>query len=359
MKRITILLATLYLLGACSSKLENNETVEKQTINQTFLNNLKTVRAELKPQEEDLVLTGKVEYNPDKVVEYSPLVNGVITQTYFSLGDKVNKGQVLANVKSMEINSLHSEKSSLQAELATAQRELKSAESMHKDSMLSDAELQEARSKVMQAQAELSRVNSDMSVTGSNKSGGFSIVAPISGYIVTKNIAPGTMVSPDSDPLFTIADLNQVWITANVYASNLKFVKEGMPVDMTTLSYPEDVFVGKINQISQVFDSEERVLKARIVMDNPDLLLKPEMAMMIKLKNNTENLKVAIPMKALIFDEDKDFVVVKQGADKFVIKEVKLQGHNGDTAYILSGLKEGDEVVIKDQLLIYSQLKNK
>ncbi|WP_128330476.1 efflux RND transporter periplasmic adaptor subunit [Apibacter sp. HY039] len=359
MRRISFILTATYLFVACSGEGEKDKKNQETPVSEAFLKNVKTVSAVLKSQEEDLVLTGKVEYDPDRIVEYSPIINGVVTNTFFSLGDKVGRGQVLAYVKSMEVNSLKSEKASLQAELMTAKRELQSAESMHKDNMLSDTELAEARAKVRQASAELGRVNSDMQVTGTNSKGGFSITSPMSGYIVSKNIASGMSISPDSDPLFTVADLSQVWISANVYASNLQFVKEGMPVEMTSLSYPGEVFEGRVTHISQVFDSEERVLKARIVMANPELKFKPEMSMIIKLKNNTENMKVSVPVKALIFDENKDFVIVEESNHNFKIKEIKLLGHNDDTAYIASGISEGEKVVIKDQLLIYSHLKNK
>jgi membrane fusion protein, heavy metal efflux system len=360
MKRNIYILSVLALAISCTDVKDKDSKVQEEVfINQSFFKHIKTVKAELKTQEEELTLTGKVEYDPDKIVKYVPLINGVVTKTYFSLGDQVKQGQVLANVRSLEVNSLHSEKSSLQSELEVARRELKSAESMYKDNMLSESELIEARAKVKQAEAALGRVHTDMSVIGSNDRGTSSIVSPMSGYIINKNITSGSTISPDGEPIFTVADLSKVWVIANVYASNLQFVKVGIPVEMSSLSYPGEVFQGAIQSISQVFDSEEKVLKARIVMENSNLKFKPEMSMTIKLKNNTENLKVSIPVNALIFDDDKYYVIVEESKEKFKIKEVRLQGHNEETAYILSGLSNGENVVIKNQLLIYSALKNK
>ena len=360
MKKNIYLLSSLALALSCTGVKDKDTKVQDDpAINQSFLKHVKTIKAELKPQEEELTLTGKVEYDPDKIVNYVPLINGVVTKTYFSLGDQVKRGQVLANVKSLEVNSLHSEKSSLQSELEVARRELKSAESMYKDNMLSESELVEARGKVKQAEAALRRVHTDMSVVGSNSSGASSILSPMSGYIISKNITSGSTISPDAEPIFTVADLSKVWVIANVYASNLQFVKVGMPVEMTSLSYPGEVFQGTIQSVSQVFDTEEKVLKARIIMENSDLKFKPEMSMTIKLKNNTENMKVSIPISALIFDDDKYYVIVEESKENFKVKEVQLQGHNEETAYILSGLSEGENVVVKNQLLIYSGLKNK
>jgi len=143
----------------------------------------------------------------------------------------------------------------------------------------------------------------------------------------------------------------------NVYAGNLLFVKEGMEVEMTTLSYPDEVFYGKINALSQVFDPEEKVLKARIVMKNNDLKLKPEMSMLIKLKDKTSQPLLAIPSESLIFDANQYFVVVEETPEKFVIRKITPVGHHNKTTYVSSGLSEGENVVIKNQLLIYSGLK--
>lgn len=360
-KKITVILlgiSSIILMISCSGKGESNSTANEGGMNKSFLKNVKTIKAELKSQNEELTLTGKVEYDPDKVINYVSLVSGIADRTYFSLGEKVQKGQVLLDVRSSDLSSLQAEYTSAESEIKIAQRELQTAQSMYDDKMLSEKELLEAQARVKQAQASFSKIQTDMSVHGTNKGNGtFSIKAPMTGYIVAKSVSSGSTISSDGEPLFSVADLSTVWITANVYASNITFVKEGMEVNITTLSYPGEVFSGKISSISQVFDPEEKVLKARIVMANKDLKFKPEMSVVIKLKNKTHHEFVAIPSDALIFDNDKYYVVVEVSPGDFKTSEVILQGHNDKTTYIASGLSEGESVVIKNQLLIYSGLK--
>ena len=193
---------------------------------------------------------------------------------------------------------------------------------------------------------------------GVNRGNGiFTVKSPMSGYIVAKNASSGNTLSADGDPLFTVADLSTVWIMANVYPGNLMFVREGMEVEITTLSYPDEKFYGKIDALSQVFDPEERVLKARIVMKNNDLKFKPEMSVVVKLKNEKNIRFVSIPSDALIFDDNRYFVVIEEQPNEYKIREVTLQGHHGKTTYIVSGLTEGESVVVKNQLLVYSWLK--
>lgn len=359
-RQITFSIAILQilLLASCGSKSDDSGN-NKFGIKQAFLQNVKTVEAVLSTQEEELTLTGKVEYDPDKVINYVPMIGGIIERSYFSLGDKVQKGQTLLDIRSTELSALQSEKVGLESDVKIAERELKTAKAMFDDNMLSEKELMEAQAKLNQAEAAYSKIQTDMSVFGSNKgSGTFSIKAPMSGYIVSKNASSGSTVSADGEPLFIIADLSNVWITANVYASNLLFVKEGQEVKITTLSYPGEIFYGKINSLSQVFDPEEKVLKARIVMPNKDLRLKPEMSAVIRLKNETHNQLVSIPSDALVFDNDRYYVIVESSPDNFEAKEVTLSGHHKDVTYIASGISEGENVVVKNQLLIYTGLKD-
>jgi len=349
----------VFLFASCSGNPDKSVSTAHIAIKPSFLENVITVKAELSNQEEELTLAGKVEYDPDKVIYYVPLINGVIDRTYFSLGDRIRAGQTMLDIRSTELSSLQSERITLETEELVAQRELKAAQSMYDDGMLSERELLEAQGRLRQMQAALNKIQSDMSVYGADKGNGvFSVQAPMTGYVVIKSASSGSTVSEGSDPLFTIADLSTVWIIASVYASNLQFVREGMEAEITSLSYPGEMFEGEINTLSQVFDPDEKVLKARIVMPNKALKFKPEMSVMIKLKNERPVLYVAIPTDALLFDKNRHFVVVEESAGRFAIREVIVQGHHNQTSYIGSGLTEGESVVIKNQLLIYSELKD-
>jgi cobalt-zinc-cadmium efflux system membrane fusion protein len=322
--------------------------------------------------EQGLVLTGKVECDPDKIISYTPLISGIVEKTYFALGDKVQKEQPLLDIRSSELSGLQSELVALETELKIAQRELKTAQSMYDDNMFSEKELLEAQGRVRQAQVGLEKVKSDMTVMGTSKGNGiFSIKSPMSGYIVHKKASIGSTLSADGEPVFTVADLSTVWITVNVYASDLLFVSEGMNVEITTLSYPDEAFYGKINSLSQIFDPEEKVLKARIVMNNKELKFKPEMSVMVKLKKEPPHPTppqrggsphglgevLSIPSDALIFDDNRYFVVVEDKPNEYKIKEVILKSYYNKTSYISSGLSEGENVVVKNQLLIYAGLK--
>jgi cobalt-zinc-cadmium efflux system membrane fusion protein len=303
----------------------------------------------------ELLLTGKVEYDPDRIIRYAPLVSGVVERTYFALGDKVAKGQPLLDMRSAELSALQADYVAAEAELEVAGRDWQRAQAMYDDKLLPEKELLEAKAKHRQALASLERLKSDRSLYVRKENGAFAILSPMTGYVVGKAALSGSPVATDGVPLFTVADLSQVWVTANVYAGDLQAVKSGMPVEVSALSYPDEVFRGKIDALSQVFDPDEKVLKARIVMPNAELKLKPAMSVMVKLKNEGSS-RVAVPTKAIIFDNNRHFVVVEIGSSRFELRRVQPEGHHQQTTYLSAGLTGDERVVVENQLLLFARL---
>lgn len=357
---ISLIAASIFIVSCSESPTDQSENKDKNMVHKAFAGNIKTVRSVISNQEKEMTLTGKIISDPDKTINYVPLINGIIERTYFSLGDRVKKGQVLMDIRSTELSSLHSERITLEAEMRIAERELRTIKEMYEDKMSSEKDLLEAENKLQQIRTSLSKIQNDMAVFGTNKGDGtFSINAPMNGYIIKKNASSGSTISTDSEPLFSIADLSSVWVIVNVYASQLQFVREGMDADISTLSYPDKTFTGKISNISQVFDSEDKALKARIILPNTDMKLKSEMSVVVKLKDMTQEGLVTIPSDAVIFDDNAYFVVVDKGNNIYEKQEIILYDRNKNTTYIKSGLGTDENVVIKNQLLIYSELKEK
>ena len=208
--------------------------------------------------------------------------------------------------------------------------------------------------------AELENTEAQLNMySASNERGVFQIKAPSSGTIVVKNISKGMQIPAGSDALFTVANLNEVWIMADVYAGNVPFIKQGMKVTIDAIAYPNKLFDGKINSLSRVFDAENRVLKARIVMNNSDNKLMPGMFVDVIATQETEQEALVIPLSALIFDNNKNYVVLYKGDCDLVAKQVDYIGQSNGSCYIsLDALDLEDKVITKEQLLIYEQIKN-
>ena len=353
------LLLLPFLIVACSGRRKEAAAENVGDVSPEFISKIRTAAAIAANAEEGLTLSGKVECDPEQIVRYIPLVKGVAERTYFSLGDKVRRGQPMIDVRSSELSALLAESVAAETEVEISRRNMQNAQGMYADSMLSDRELLEARARLRQAEAALDRVRADMAPYSHQGGGLFTIAAPADGYVVDKQVSAGSPFSGEGGSLFTVANLSSVWITANVYAGNITAVEEGMEVEVSTLSYPGETFSGKISALPQVFDRDERVLKARIVTPNPELKFKPEMAVVVRLKSRKGRRIIAVPSVALIFDDNRYFVVVEESPGRFVIRSVELSGSYDRMSYISSGLSEGEAVVVENQLLVYSGLQDK
>ena len=361
-KSINLYVFTILMMffSSCSQKNKVVELTEDTgfCLNDFMKDDIKKVPVEKSPISETILLNANVESNPDRVVHFVSLVSGIVTKSYFTLGDEVKKGQLLLEIASSELSNLSSQKTSLQSQISVAQRELESVQEMHRDKIASQRDLIEAQSNLDVLKAELQNTRAQLKLfSASSERGVFQVKAATSGTIIANNVASGMQISAEGNALFTIADLNEVWIMANIYAGNVAYVKKDMPIEISTLAYPDDTFSGKINTISQVFDSNERVLKARIVMDNADGKLMPGMLVDVKVEKDDGVLANAAPLNALIFDNNQHFVVLYKSDCDIEVRKVSPSVQNSTHVFFENNIEEGEQIIVKNQLLIYNHLK--
>lgn len=347
-------------LSACKQQATTPETKDAYCIPEEISKGLNFAKVVQRPIQRTMTLNGTVEYNQDKTVPFYSLVEGIVVSAKFSLGDFVKKGQLLAEIRSTDLNEFKTELRATEAELKVAKRELESVASMYQDGISSQKELLEAQEDVQVLESKLRSAKSNLSMfNGQNKEGIYQILAPQDGYIVTKSIVTGMTLTDTDEPLFTIANLSDVWIMANVYATSMRYVNQNAAVQVSTLAYPDDKFEGKISTISQVFDAEERVLKARIVLNNQEMKLRPGMSAEIHLLiDDNQGEALAVPNNAIIFDNNQNYVVVYTDNCHQEIRQITPLTKNNEYTYIQGGVKEGETVITTNELLIYEQLNN-
>lgn len=358
MKKYILPISFILLLTSCTSKEESQAVSEEQFCikeNTKSIIEVSSVTKEIVT--EGIHLTGSIQANPDRVINFVSLVNGIISQTYFSLGDAVTHGQVLAEMKSTELSTLKAELNTLSAQIEIAEVELNAVKQMFDDGVSSNRDLVEAQNNLKILQANRQKTKDNLSLYSANDiNNTFQIKAPASGIITAKNINSGTTVTEDGDALFAISDLNNVWAMANIYSTDIAHIHQGMPVEIKTLSYPDKIFSGKIEVISQVLDQDAKVLNARIVLDNKDFKLKPGMIADITALNQTNLKKVVVPTSSLVFFNNKNYVLVYQDDCNIDVREVNVLTKNGEITYIENGLNENEKIITQNQLLVFEEL---
>ncbi|MDB5280456.1 MAG: efflux transporter periplasmic adaptor subunit [Ferruginibacter sp.] len=313
--------------------------------------------------ENALKLSGEISFSDSKVVKVFPFSSGKVMEVKVSQGDKVSKGQVLATIKSVEVAGNYSDLSTAENDYNIAKRQLDNEASLYKNGIASEREYSEAKENYSKAATAVQKLKEQISINGgghTNVGGSYVITAPIAGYVVEKKINAGAFIRADNtENMFTIGDISEVWVWANVYETDIAKVKEGYTANVTTLAYPDKVFTGVIDKVSQILDPETKVMKIRVRLKNDNLQLKPEMFANITVLNKEGQDAISIPAAAIVSENGNNYVVLYHGKCDLKVQQVELLKISGDKAYLKSGLQAGKKVISANQILLYRALTEK
>ncbi len=341
---------------------ESQKPVEehrKYVIPDSLLRTLNFDTVQTKPLVNTIAFTGVVDVNQDNQVIIFPLVSGNAKDIKVQLGDYVTAGQVLGTVTSSEMATYNNSLVVAQSNLAATKRQLQATQDLFKSGLASSLDVNTAQTNYDQAVSQLETAQRILKINGSNTNGEWVIKAPVNGFIVQKNITNGTSIRMDNGTgLFTISDLKNVWVWANVYESNISNIHMGDDVSVTTLSYPGKEFKGKVDKILNALDPTTKVMKVRVVIPNDKYELKPQMFASIEIANPENKQALCVSSKALIYDNSQYYVLVYNGHGDASITPVEVLNALGNKTYIKSGVKEGDRVIITAAILIYGELNS-
>jgi membrane fusion protein, heavy metal efflux system len=306
-----------------------------------------------------LTLTAKVDFNEDNVIRIYPVVSGQVSDIKVMTGDYVKQGQLLALIQSSDMAGYSNEYVVAKSNVDITKKSLDATNDMYKSGLASQRDQLTAMENYNQAVSAFEKAKRVLNLNGGSLNGEYAVKSPISGFVVDRQINNNTMIRPDNAAvMFTISDLKNVWVMANVYESNISYVKLGDSVNITTLSYPGKIFRGKIDKIMNVLDPSNKVMKLRIILSNPEYLLKPEMYASVVV-NTTENKKmISIPSRALIFDHSQYYVLVYKSPSNITIRPVQVLNTVGERSFISEGLTEGERLIGTEALLIYQELNS-
>lgn len=365
-KIIYILIIVSTAAISCGKKEEKPSEIRQPKnfvkLDSLALKNIKTETVEIKDYEEYLTVVGEVSFDEDHVVRIYPIVSGSVENINFSLGDYVKKGQLMATILSTDISEYQRDYNIAKANLDVALKNYERMKQLHASNFASDKDLQMAETEYKNAKAEFTGKKQILELYGGSADktdAVFNVYAPISGYLVERNVNQGTQIRTDnSTNMFTLSDLKTVWVWANVYESDISRIHVGDTVSATTISYPDIEFKGSVQKINNVLEPESRVIKVRTEIPNEGELLKPEMFATVKIKPQTTIKTMAVLTSGIFLERSESYMIRKTATGEFEkVKVATGRIFNGHTE-ILDGLKEGDVVVYEGALLIANEINN-
>jgi len=274
-------------------------------------------------------------------------VGGYIENLYVNqTGQFVKKGSPLLSVYSPELLSAQQEYLSA----INAQGKLSGIDRSISGSINDIAQSARERLRLLDiTDAQIDKIKSTGAVTRN-----VTLYSPASGYVIEKSIIKGQKIM-ENDSLMTIVDLTRVWGEADIYESDIPYIRTGMPAELTLSYWPGKVFRGRITFLSPVLDPQTRTLKARIEIPNGDLALKPNMFADAKI-NYAIGERLAVPESAVMRTGTRDYVFIEGDHDLIIPYMVKLGMRSGDGYYeVISGLKKGERVVTSANFLVDSE----
>ncbi len=299
----------------------------------------------------ELVLPAMVEADPARTVNVMPPVTGRITDLMVQLGGRVTKGEQLAIIDSGDLAQALSDEEKAKSALKLAKQTLDRLMVLEKTSAIAVKDREQAQSDHAQAVSELDRADARLRAIGAPldakaNSRLLSVKSPIAGSVISLQVAPGAYVNDATAAMMTIANLDVVWVTANVPEKDVSFIYPGQTVKVAVTSYPNRAFNGKVLFVSDVIEPDTRRNKVRIEFPNPDKALKPNMFATVTFVAPPVT-RITVPNSALLMTNDRTSVFVEVADWAFERRNVELAYQEGTATALKSGLSPGDRVVVK------------
>jgi len=300
-----------------------------------------------------LIVPGQVEADPARTIAVLPPLGGRLSELKVGLGDRVTQGQVLAVIDSPDLAQAYDDDEKAADTLALTEKTLKRQQQQQAIGVASDHDLDQAKSDYSQALAEHTRTQARLKDIGVEAIDHHRLVvrAPATGSVTTLTAANGGQINDPTQPLMTVADLSVVWVTALVPERNISEVTRGQAAEVTLNAYPGKTLSGKVTFVSDTVEPDSRRDKVRLAFSNPGLVLKPNMFASVTL-NGTATAQVVLPTSALLMNNDRTTVFVATGDWTFERRVVELSLEEGAEVGIASGVKAGEQVVVKGGILL-------
>ncbi|MEO8796483.1 MAG: efflux RND transporter periplasmic adaptor subunit [Polyangiaceae bacterium] len=320
---------------------------------------------------DDTVLaSGKVTFDDSRVSHiYSP-VTGKVVKIWANLGDAVKKGQELAVLDSPDISLASSDVGKAQADLTAAQHDFERQKDLYQQHAASQKDFEQSEDSYQKAKAEYDRARAKSSLFAAGGGGaggvvsqGYALRAPIDGTVIARNVSPGVEVQGQyaggaAVELFTVGEVDEVWIVADVFEMDVARVHVGQKATVHVQAYADKTFEGKIDYVSGTLDPQTRTAKVRCTFANKDNLLKPEMYATVAISVDQRK-ALAIPRPAVLRLGEQTVVFVEldgttpDGKHRFERLPVQVDEQEGSHWLpVQHGLNQGDKIVVSGAILI-------
>lgn len=312
-------------------------------------------------------VAGRIEANERLTTRIGASVTGRVVQVLAEVGDRVKAGQTLAKLASPELTNAQLAYLRAMSQTKLAERTVERAQALVAADVIGFAELQRREVELSVARAELRAASDQLRLIGLSQSvidrlretGAIAPEVPItatrSGIVIERKVSQGQVAQP-GDPLFTVADLSNVWVIGALPEQDANSVQVNQRVEVDVAALNGEKLTGRIVFVSDTVQPDTRTVPIRTEVQNPKYELKPQMLASLKL-NGKYVKQLAVPASAVVRENDKDYVFVRLDDHRFRLTEVALEPAAGELRPVRRGLDEGTPIVVDGSFHLNSQRK--
>jgi len=300
---------------------------------------------------EKLYYTGVIE--AWKKITITPDVGGKIAKIHVEEGDRVRKGQLLAE---LDTRAIRLQLEQAQAALAVteanhkdAKRNMDRMERLKSEKAVSDQQYEKIKLSYEAAEAQLRQARATVNLAKHNLDVSL-MKAPFSGVIASKNAEVGDVINPmmggfsPQSGILTLMDFSRIKIEIDVSHLDIVRIKKGQAAQLSLTVFPDRVFQGRVSLVNMTADPLTKKFKVEVRVDNSDLVLRPNTFGEITLEVSTHEHALVVPQKAVLESKYVFLATENNNAEK---KEVTIGLQNSERVEVIRGLKEGDLVVVE------------
>lgn len=306
-----------------------------------------------------VAIPADVQFEPTGTAHVGSLVAGRFTKVAVALGDRVQKGQLLATVASTDVSSARAKLATSMARLKAAEATLQRQQQLSSEGIGARRSLVEAEAQVSELRAEVEGTQRQLSVFGSGAPGELSLVSPIDGVVVELHATLGETAKPE-EPAFIITDPSRVWVRGNVPELEISRLRLGSAAMVRLHAFPDAVMTGTLTYIAPALDERSRSLPIKVMLAKPDARLRSGLFGSIELLGGGADERVlAVPIEAVATVDGQTVVFVATGEpDTFKPTPVLLGRRAGPFFELQKGLDEGAPIAVSGAFTLKSVLKS-
>lgn len=331
--KVITIIAAIFIIGLVIFRIVTSmaapETEEESVVN------VKTALAENMSINTTSPITGRVE--PIEEVSIVPLASGEITAVYVEIGDKVSKGMTLFQIDGTQLSTTYNQ---AKEGLNVAKSSYDRKSILYEEGAVSYQDYEQAQASYLNAQQTFT--------AASDAYGNCTVTSPINGYVTSKNVAVGSIAS-SAAPAMTVADISKLQINTNVSEYIVSDLKVGDTVDVYISTLGKDAYKGVIEAISPAPAAGELTYPIKISIGDDAGQIKAGMFAEIRIISSEKEDTLCVPSDSVIMKNGTSVVVTLEKGNVPKYNEVTTGIDNGEYVEILSGIKEGDTIVISGQ----------